>query len=165
MILDTCVVKLPMVSETLILAFGWKFIHTCFVFFQQLLFNHLLQRLYSWFNRILTDRDFFEFICSQELVFLSAVSTQIKIHQDIFDNSYPNAGYRMMMGVLRAQGHSERERVASMHRDDTASIVSSRSQLQCVVRRTYSVPSPKSFMHIDTNHKLIRAAFPRFDRS
>ncbi|KAJ4948046.1 hypothetical protein JOQ06_019587 [Pogonophryne albipinna] len=30
------------------------------------------------------------------------------------------------------------------------------NQLGCVVRRTYSVPGPKSLMHIDTNHKLIR---------
>ncbi|XP_052464888.1 uncharacterized protein LOC128021616 isoform X1 [Carassius gibelio] len=72
--------------------------------------------------------------------------------------SNPNAGYRMMMGLLRAQGHRVQwDRVrSSMHRVDTASIVSRMSQLGCVVRRTYSVPSPKSLMHIDTNHKLIR---------
>ncbi len=66
--------------------------------------------------------------------------------------SNPNAGYRMMMGLLRAQGHRVQwDRVrSSMHRVDTASIVS-RSHLGCVVRRTYSVPSPKSLMHIDTN--------------
>lgn len=72
--------------------------------------------------------------------------------------SNPNAGYRMMMGLLRAQGiRVQWDRVrSSMHRVDTASIVSRMSQLGCVVRRTYSVPSPKSLMHIDTNHKLIR---------
>ncbi|XP_048036887.1 uncharacterized protein LOC125262256 isoform X2 [Megalobrama amblycephala] len=72
--------------------------------------------------------------------------------------SNPNAGYRMMMGLLRAQGHRVQwDRVrSSMHRVDTASIVYRMSQLGCVVRRTYSVPSPKSLMHIDTNHKLIR---------
>lgn len=72
--------------------------------------------------------------------------------------SNPNAGYRMMMGLLRAQGHRVQwDRVrSSMHRVDTASIVFRMSQLGCVVRRTYSVPSPKSLMHIDTNHKLIR---------
>lgn len=69
-----------------------------------------------------------------------------------------NAGYRMMMGLLRAQGHQVQwDRVrSSMHRVDTASIVFRMSQLGCVIRRTYSVPSPKSLMHIDTNHKLIR---------
>ncbi len=72
--------------------------------------------------------------------------------------SNSNAGYRMMMGLLRAQGHRVQwDRVhSSMHRVDTASIVSRMSQLGCGVRRTYSVPSPKSLMHIDTNHKLIR---------
>ncbi|KAJ8290743.1 hypothetical protein GJAV_G00016940 [Gymnothorax javanicus] len=61
------------------------------------------------------------------------------------------------MGLLRAQGRRVQwERVrSSMHRVDSASIVSRMSQLRCVVRRTYSVPSPKSLMHIDTNHKLI----------
>ncbi len=40
--------------------------------------------------------------------------------------SNPNAGYRMMMGLLRAQGHRVRwDRVrSSMHRVDTANIVS-----------------------------------------
>ncbi len=30
------------------------------------------------------------------------------------------------------------------------------SELQCSASRTYSVPGPRSLMHIDTNHKLIR---------
>lgn len=54
-------------------------------FFQDLLLNHLLHRLRSrltsWLNRIPTD--FLEFICFQELVLLSAVSSQIEIPQDI----------------------------------------------------------------------------------
>lgn len=45
---------------------------------------------------------------------------------------------------------------ASMHRVDTAGIVSRMSELRCVVIRTYPVPGPRSLMHIDTNHKLIR---------
>ncbi|XP_036412609.1 uncharacterized protein LOC118797378 [Colossoma macropomum] len=70
----------------------------------------------------------------------------------------PNAGYRMMMGLLRAQGHwVQWERVrSSMHRVDTVGIISRMSELGCVIRRTCSVPAPKSLMHIDTNHKLIR---------
>lgn len=73
-------------------------------------------------------------------------------------SSNPHAGYRMMLGLLRAQGHRVQwQRVrASMHRVDTAGIVSRMSELRCVVRRTYSVPGPRSLVHIDTNHKLIR---------
>lgn len=73
-------------------------------------------------------------------------------------SSNPHAGYRMMLGLLRAQGHRVQwQRIrASMHRVDTAGIVSRMSELRCVVRRTYSVPGPRSLVHIDTNHKLIR---------
>ncbi|XP_038553417.1 uncharacterized protein LOC119908284 [Micropterus salmoides] len=64
----------------------------------------------------------------------------------------------MMLGLLQAQGHRVQwQRIrASMHRVDTVGIVSRMSQLRCVVCRTYSVLGPKSLMHIDTNHKLIR---------
>ena len=70
----------------------------------------------------------------------------------------PNAGYRSMIGLLTARGQRVQwNRVrASMHRVDTAGIVSRMTQLGCVVRRTYSVPGPRSLVHIDTNHKLIR---------
>uniref|UniRef100_A0A3B3SWA4 Integrase core domain-containing protein n=1 Tax=Paramormyrops kingsleyae TaxID=1676925 RepID=A0A3B3SWA4_9TELE len=72
--------------------------------------------------------------------------------------SMPNAGYRMVRGALKGIGHLVQwERVvASMHRVDTAGILSRLTQLGCVVRRTYSVPCPKFLFHIDTNHKLIR---------
>lgn len=70
----------------------------------------------------------------------------------------PNAGYRRMIGLLKARGHRVQwtKVRASMHRVDTAGIVARISQLGCVVRRTYSVPRPRSLVHIDTNHKLIR---------
>ncbi|KAI2645950.1 Botulinum neurotoxin type D [Labeo rohita] len=71
---------------------------------------------------------------------------------------HPYAGYRMVKGLLQAEGHRvpwERIR-ASMHRVDSTGIISRLTQLGCVVRRTYSVPSPRALMHIDTNHKLIR---------
>lgn len=76
-------------------------------------------------------------------------------------STHPNSGYRTMLGLLRAQGHRVQWRRlrASMHRVDTAGIVSRMSQLRCVVRRTYSVPGPRSLMHVDTNHKLIRLVF------
>ncbi|KAG5262228.1 hypothetical protein AALO_G00293600 [Alosa alosa] len=43
-----------------------------------------------------------------------------------------------------------------MDRVDTVGVIARLSQLSCVVRRTYSVPGPRSLMHMDTNHKLIR---------
>ncbi|XP_005735923.1 uncharacterized protein LOC102216242, partial [Pundamilia nyererei] len=45
---------------------------------------------------------------------------------------------------------------SSMHRVDTAGVVSRMFSLGCIARRAYSVPGPQSLMHIDTNHKLIR---------
>ncbi|KAJ4936277.1 hypothetical protein JOQ06_000876 [Pogonophryne albipinna] len=70
----------------------------------------------------------------------------------------PHAGYRLVKGTLQSRGFRVQwERVrASMHRVDTEGILFRMNQLGCVVRRTYSVPGPKSLMHIDTNHKLIR---------
>lgn len=222
-----------------------------------MLLHNLLDRLYirisNCLDRAPLDMDYLEFICSQELVVLSALSNQLQIPQAVYDaltevhrlvsvqnvkekcitvslergnsgcprvivskeyvnellnmglsvkcianfvgvsrwtlqrrmndwgfsvrglysnltddeldvlisdihNSNPHAGYRMMLGLLRAQGHRVQwQRVrASMHRVDTAGIVSRMSELRCVVRRTYSVPGPRSLMHIDTNHKLIR---------
>lgn len=73
-------------------------------------------------------------------------------------NRMPHAGYRLVKGTLKAQGHHVGwDRVkASLHRVDSIGILSRMTQLGCVVRRTYSVPSPKYLVHIDTNHKLIR---------
>ncbi len=74
---------------------------------------------------------------------------------------HPYAGYRMVKGLLQSMGHRVQwERIrASMHRVDSAGIISRLTQLGCVVRRTYSVPSPGALMHIDTNHKLIPYAY------
>lgn len=70
----------------------------------------------------------------------------------------PHSGYRMVKGLLQAQGlRLQYEQIrASMHRVDTFGVISRMTNLGCSVRRTYSVPSPQSLMHIDTNHKLIR---------
>nr|XP_055057106.1 uncharacterized protein LOC129441470 isoform X2 [Misgurnus anguillicaudatus] len=70
----------------------------------------------------------------------------------------PNSGYRIVKGALKSEGHKvQYERVrASLHRVDTLGVLSRMTELGCVVRRRYSVPGPKSLMHIDTNHKLIR---------
>lgn len=82
---------------------------------------------------------------------LDALVTEIKARM-------PHAGYRLVKGTLKAQGHHVGwDRVkASMHRVDSIGILSRMTQLGCVVRRTYSVPCPKYLVHIDTNHKLIR---------
>ncbi|RVE70765.1 hypothetical protein OJAV_G00067790 [Oryzias javanicus] len=70
----------------------------------------------------------------------------------------PHSGYRMVKALLKARGHRvQYQRVrASMHRVDTAGVVSRMVSLGCIARRAYSVPGPHSLMHIDTNHKLIR---------
>ncbi|KAJ8364804.1 hypothetical protein SKAU_G00136350 [Synaphobranchus kaupii] len=69
----------------------------------------------------------------------------------------PQAGYRLVRGTLKAKGYRVQwERLkASLHRVDTEGILSRMIQLGCIVRRSYSVPFPKSLVHIDTNHKLI----------
>ncbi|CAL9695551.1 unnamed protein product [Knipowitschia caucasica] len=70
----------------------------------------------------------------------------------------PDSGYRMVKGALKSRGHLVQwERVrASLHRVDTLGVLERLSSLRCTVRRSYSVPCPKSLVHIDTNHKLIR---------
>lgn len=54
-----------------------------------MLLNHLLDRLYtrlsSCLDRAPLDLDYLEFICSQELVVLSAVSSQLEIPQAVYD--------------------------------------------------------------------------------
>ncbi|XP_058624814.1 uncharacterized protein LOC131536102 isoform X2 [Onychostoma macrolepis] len=226
----------------------------------QLLLDYVLERLRSRLDsaigRLPLDMDYLEFMCSQELVFLSAVSNLVTIPRDILDGitellrliqlnlsneetrsptsvlqesgsmgrprlvispdyitnlldincsvptiasmigvstrtifrrmaecntsvraryssltdeelddcvtevkqHMPHCGYRMMRGALKARGHLVQfDRVrASMHRVDTVGVLSRMTQMGCVVRRTYSVSSPRSIMHIDTNHKLIR---------
>ncbi len=70
----------------------------------------------------------------------------------------PHCGYRMMKGALKSRGclvQWERVR-ASMHRVDTAGVLTRLTSMGCTVKRTYSVPCPRSLVHIDTNHKLIR---------
>ena len=225
-----------------------------------MLLDHIMDRLYNrlsgWLERSPYDHDFLEFAISQELVLLSACSSQLQIPQDFFrlltdlhalvaaknehhqvvtvslergqsgrpriilseeyvsellgmglsvtciarlqgvsrwtlqrrmsewglcvrdlystmsdqeldilirdiHTTNPNAGYRMVMGLLRAQGYRVQwSRIrASMHRVDTLGVVTRMSELRCVVRRAYCVPGPRSLMHIDTNHKLIRLVF------
>lgn len=96
---------------------------------------------------------------------ISIRDTYTKITDEELDNlvssvkaESPHLGHRMMKGRLQALGH----RVPwtrvwdSMHRVDSAGILSRMTQLRCVVRRTYSVQGPLHLVHIDSNHKLIR---------
>lgn len=68
---------------------------------------------------------------------------------------HPYAGYRMVKGLLQAEGHRVQwERIrASMHRADSTGIISCLTELGCVV---CFVPSPRALLHIKTNHKLIQ---------
>lgn len=69
---------------------------------------------------------------------------------------YPNAGYRMMTGLLLQQGiRVQQSRLReSMHRVDPCGI-SIRWQ-ESIKRRQYNVTQPLALWHIDGNHKLIR---------
>ena len=91
---------------------------------------------------------------------LYSTLTDEELDQCVIDikSRQPHSGYRMVKGLLQAQGlRVQYERVrASMHRVDTIRVISRITNLGCIVRRTYSVPSPQSLMHIDTNHKLIQ---------
>lgn len=70
----------------------------------------------------------------------------------------PHSGYRMIKGALKSRGYLVQwERVrCSMHRVDTVGVLTRLPAMGCTVRRTYSVPCPRSLVHFDTNHKLIR---------
>lgn len=111
----------------------------------------MLHRFGGWQKNNLSVRNLYSTCTEAEL---DALVTEIKARM-------PNAGYRLVKGTLKAQGHRLGwDRVkASMHRVDSIGILSRRAQLGCVVRRTYSVPCPKYLVHIETNHKLIRWAF------
>ncbi|KAF3845667.1 hypothetical protein F7725_002745 [Dissostichus mawsoni] len=55
----------------------------------ELLLDHLFQRLETrlnmWLNRVPLDMDYLEFVYSQELVFLNAISSQVQIPQEVLD--------------------------------------------------------------------------------
>ncbi|XP_055029219.2 uncharacterized protein [Misgurnus anguillicaudatus] len=70
----------------------------------------------------------------------------------------PNAGYRLVKGLLQSEGYRVQwDRIkGSMHRIDSAGVLSRMTRMGSTVRRTYYVRGPLSLVHIDTNHKLIR---------
>ena len=69
---------------------------------------------------------------------------------------FPNSGYRMMLGHLRARGLKiQQTRVReSMQRTDPCGTVL--RWFQITERRSYNVASPNALWHIDGNHKLVR---------
>ncbi|KAI7806118.1 hypothetical protein IRJ41_000277, partial [Triplophysa rosa] len=99
-----------------------------------------------------------EFDLSVRSLYSSLTDDELDTLVSNIKSRMPNSGYRMVKGALKAEGHRvQYERVrASLHRVDTLGVLSRMTEMGCVVRRRYSVPGPKSMMHIDTNHKLIR---------
>lgn len=77
---------------------------------------------------------------------LYSTLTDEELDQCVIDikSRQPHSGYRMVKGLLQAQGlWVQYERVrASMHRVETIGVISRITNLGCIVRRTYSVPSP-----------------------
>lgn len=74
----------------------------------------------------------------------------------LLKQDYPNAGYRMISGLLvqegiRPQQHRVRE---CMHRVDPLGVATRWGE--CIRRRMYNVLSPLTLWHLDGNHKLIR---------
>ena len=69
---------------------------------------------------------------------------------------YPNAGYRMMNGLLRDRGIkvSQSRLRETMQNTDPNGLVIRTSE--CIQRRKYHVPGPQSLWHIDGNSKLVR---------
>ncbi|XP_073727850.1 uncharacterized protein [Misgurnus anguillicaudatus] len=99
-----------------------------------------------------------EFNLSVRSLYSSLTDSELDTLVSSIKSRMPNSGYRIVKGALKSEGHKvQYERVrASLHRVDTLGVLSRMTELGCVVRRRYSVPGPKSLMHIDTNHKLIR---------
>ena len=69
---------------------------------------------------------------------------------------YPNAGYRIMDGLLRVKGIkvTQNQLRDAMHSVDPDGILIRSSQ--CIQRRRYHVPGPQAMWHIDGCHKLVR---------
>lgn len=99
-----------------------------------------------------------EFNLSVKVLYSSMSDSELDQSIREIKSRQPHSGYRMVKALLQARGHRvQYQRVrASMHRVDTAGVVSRMVSLGCIARRAYSVPGPHSLMHIDTNHKLIR---------
>lgn len=78
-------------------------------------------------------------------------STICQVHQ-----SFPNAGYRLILGWLNQRGIRVQEsRVRQLLREVDPIGVTNRL-FRSIHRRTYTVGGPQSLWHLDGNHKLIK---------
>lgn len=94
---------------------------------------------------------------------MSVANTYSDVNDDEVDRAvldikrtFPDAGYRMVSGLLKARGWSiQRDRVRlSVARVDPLGVAE--RWASSIPRRIYSVSGPNSLWHIDGNHKLIR---------
>lgn len=70
--------------------------------------------------------------------------------------SFPNAGYRLILGWLNQRGLRVQEsRVRRLMREVDPIGVTNRF-FRSIYRRTYTVGGPQSLWHLDGNHKLIK---------
>lgn len=84
---------------------------------------------------------------------------ELERHVRRLQGLYPNSGYEMMRGLLRADGLLlPRRRVREMlaHINPAAA---TRRWSSTVARRVYHAPYPNSLWHIDRNIRLIRWGF------
>ena len=101
-----------------------------------------------------------EYGLSVSALYSGISDTDLDIAITSLKHQYPNAGYRMMNGLLLQQGiRVQQARIReSMHRVDPYGVtvtVTVRWQ-QCIRRRQYNVTQPLALWHLDGNHKLIR---------
>lgn len=97
---------------------------------------------------------------SQKNRFSGAPDSVVKEKIIELNKLYPNSGYREMVSLLRSQYPPmiiQRERVRTMLAE-VDPVGTANRWAQTVKRRVYSVPTPNSLWHIDSNHKIIRSA-------
>ena len=102
-----------------------------------------------------------EFSMSIQATYSNISDSDLDEKVTLLKQDYPNAGYRMISGLLlqegiRLQQHRVRE---CMHRVDPLGVATRWGE--SIRRRVYNVLSPLSLWHLDGNHKLIRyESFP-----
>uniref|UniRef100_A0A8C1YI89 Integrase catalytic domain-containing protein n=1 Tax=Cyprinus carpio TaxID=7962 RepID=A0A8C1YI89_CYPCA len=81
----------------------------------------------------------------------------LKKHLEDFITQFPNSGYRVASGFLRARGVKvQRSRLLAMLKAvDPLGTALRGVQLNIIQRRSYCVGAPLALWHIDGNHKLI----------
>ncbi|KAL0992410.1 hypothetical protein UPYG_G00092900 [Umbra pygmaea] len=81
----------------------------------------------------------------------------LRQHLEEFNSQFPNSGFRLASGFLRARGiRVQRSRLlAVLKAVDPLGTVLRGVQLNVIQRRTYCVGAPLALWHINGNHKLI----------